>query len=970
MDLGIGGLGSATEIGAGASAIVYRARQTELDREVAVKVLSVTDETYLRRFRREAKTLGKLSLNPGIVTVYDTGVTAAGHPYLILELCETSVLERLESDGPFEPLEACRVVAQVAEAVALAHDDGVIHRDLKPANVLRSQTGRYMVNDFGISTVISSTAGQTDSVGSTAGCVAPETLTGEQTGTAADVYALGATLFHMVAGRAPFTEQEQGPNLLALAQRVINDPVPDLRGEGLPDDVCRIIEAAMSKQPEDRPTAAELRDRLWELAGSRADDDRSPAEDRHAAAVAAAASTDTIFVGGRRPLPPGSTDGDRDHGRDGEGSAKENRAAQATIVDGSGPALTGLAAAPPSPTVEDGPNGPDRGHGAPMAGPGATTHLIDGLLDGPVEGAGLPPPPESSQPHSRAQGANLNDRPLAPEVGVPLDDRRFAHTIDDRRRIGPLVIGAVVGLAMLVGIGGYMANGSGGGDGDGDDPVSVEAVDGPTSSIDATGNEAINRGGTGNRGVLDPSTLGGDDEQADPVLLDVPLVTGLSTALAERRLRSAGFIVNRVEQESSRVAVGDVIRQTPSAGTTAVSGAIVTIYVSTQRAGETVRIPAVVGRTETEARASLTALGIRATASRAFSETVDVGDVISTMPTVGTTVNVGSTVKLVISDGPPATRCADVIGLAESVASARLTAAGLTVSVTRESSDTVADGEVISCTEEATTASLVVSSGVDRCGRVIGAELATARATLEAAGLTVTEMGSPSNAAPPGHVFGCTIAGSGATLAYATGPLPTACPDVAGRTVAQARSALEAAGFTDIEVRTMASGTVPDGAVISCSVAGATATLTVSSGPATVTVPDISGLPVQAAVDALTAAGLMAGGPEQVDSSRPAGEIVGSAPAAGAMVPQDTVVTILVSGGSGQATVPDVVGSTQAAAVAAIEGVGLVAAVQTQPVPLGSAAVGKVISMSPPAGTSLAAGTTVTITVGAVEESP
>ena len=151
------GLGPATEIGVGASAIVYRARQLDLDREVAVKVLSVTDEAFVRRFGREAKTLGKLSQNPGIVTVYDTGVTSAGQPYLILELCGESLLDQLKANTSFEPLEACRIMAEVADAVNDAHQNGVVHRDIKPGNVLVSQKGRYMVTDFGISMVTGST---------------------------------------------------------------------------------------------------------------------------------------------------------------------------------------------------------------------------------------------------------------------------------------------------------------------------------------------------------------------------------------------------------------------------------------------------------------------------------------------------------------------------------------------------------------------------------------------------------------------------------------------------------------------------------------------------------------------------------------------------------------------------------------------------------------------------------------------
>ena len=117
MDLGIGGLGEARQIGTGGAAIVYRARQSNLGREVAVKVLSNVDEEFVRRFQREARTLGKLSQNPGIVTVYDTGKTKNGQPYLVLELCQSTLLDRLREEGKLDPLEACSILADVTERV-------------------------------------------------------------------------------------------------------------------------------------------------------------------------------------------------------------------------------------------------------------------------------------------------------------------------------------------------------------------------------------------------------------------------------------------------------------------------------------------------------------------------------------------------------------------------------------------------------------------------------------------------------------------------------------------------------------------------------------------------------------------------------------------------------------------------------------------------------------------------------------
>lgn len=264
MELGIPGLGPAVRIGMGGSAIVYRARQDRLERDVAVKILTDRDPAFLRRFEREARMLGRLSRLPGIVTVHDSGLTDQGEPYLILEHCPTSLQDRLYADGPFDPAQACRLLARVADTVAQAADQGVVHRDLKPANILLDGEGDPMVTDFGIASVLGATNHST-SVGFTPGYAAPETLRGETGGAEVDVYAVGATLFHLVTGRAPFVDRVDGNNLVALAATIDAEPVEDLRPTGVPAGVCATIEWAMAKHPADRPTAmglARVLDRL------------------------------------------------------------------------------------------------------------------------------------------------------------------------------------------------------------------------------------------------------------------------------------------------------------------------------------------------------------------------------------------------------------------------------------------------------------------------------------------------------------------------------------------------------------------------------------------------------------------------------------------------------------------------------------------------------------------------------------
>ena len=290
VDLGILGLGDATEIGIGGSATVYSARRSGSDDDVAVKVLNVADPVFVERFEREGQMLTTLSRSPRIVTVHEAGTTDAGRPYLVLDLCTSSLLDRINREEKLDPLEACRVLADVCEAVADAHLIGVVHRDIKPANILQSANGDYLVADFGISTVLGSTTTETVSTSFTAGYVAPETLGGERAGAPADIYALGATLFHMVTGSAPFTSAEGEANIFALANRVANEDLPDLRLEGVPGVVCDLIELATAKNPDERPTAIDLRSMLLDVASGAVTD--AGAEDQADAA------------GGRPPKKP------------------------------------------------------------------------------------------------------------------------------------------------------------------------------------------------------------------------------------------------------------------------------------------------------------------------------------------------------------------------------------------------------------------------------------------------------------------------------------------------------------------------------------------------------------------------------------------------------------------------------------------------------------------------------------------
>src|SRR5690349_1578019 len=160
----VDGLVDPRPLGQGGFGTVFRAWQAGVGREVAVKVGGRTlyDERDRRRFLREANAAGRLSSHAHIVAVYDVGVTADGHPYLIMELCHRgSLLDRLRTSGPLPADEVRTVGVAIADALATAHEAGVLHRDVKPANILVDEYGVAKLGDFGLAALLDASGGST-----------------------------------------------------------------------------------------------------------------------------------------------------------------------------------------------------------------------------------------------------------------------------------------------------------------------------------------------------------------------------------------------------------------------------------------------------------------------------------------------------------------------------------------------------------------------------------------------------------------------------------------------------------------------------------------------------------------------------------------------------------------------------------------------------------------------------------------
>jgi tRNA A-37 threonylcarbamoyl transferase component Bud32 len=275
-----------SRIGRGGMADVHAAHDTVLDRRVAIKVLrEVPDSEIARaRFVSEARILAGTS-DPGLVTVLDAGISGA-HPYLVMELLPGGTVADLVDRGS-QPLDrVAEIGAQVASALVPVHAAGVVHRDIKPSNLLFDGQGRVRVADFGIARLVGDTVRVTatgTAIG-TATYLAPEQASGDDVGTAADVYSLGLVLLELITGAPAFGGT---PTETALA-RLTHDPaIPD----ELPDPVGRLLRAMTAREPGARPTAPEVAAEL------------APASRSLAAARAAQVDIDTQAVVLATPPP-------------------------------------------------------------------------------------------------------------------------------------------------------------------------------------------------------------------------------------------------------------------------------------------------------------------------------------------------------------------------------------------------------------------------------------------------------------------------------------------------------------------------------------------------------------------------------------------------------------------------------------------------------------------------------------------
>jgi serine/threonine-protein kinase len=244
------------ELGKGAMGIVYLGKDPKIGRVVAIKTMALSQEfeggeldDARERFFREAETAGRLQ-HQNIVTIFDAG-EEHDLAYIAMEFLKGKDLEGVSKTNLLPPAKVLSIVARVAEALAYAHQQGVVHRDIKPANIMCDfDTDTVKVTDFGIARITDSSKTKTGVILGTPSFMSPEQVAGEKIDGRSDLFSLGVMLFQMLTGELPF----QADSLARLMFMIANEPAPSVRSfrPELPERLANIVALSLNKRPDTR----------------------------------------------------------------------------------------------------------------------------------------------------------------------------------------------------------------------------------------------------------------------------------------------------------------------------------------------------------------------------------------------------------------------------------------------------------------------------------------------------------------------------------------------------------------------------------------------------------------------------------------------------------------------------------------------------------------------------------------------
>jgi serine/threonine-protein kinase len=639
-------------VGRGGMAEVHIGHDTRLGRTVAIKVLRsdlARDPSFLVRFRREAQSAAALN-HPAVVAVYDTGEdihqNASGEdvhvPFIVMEYVEGHTVRDILTDGAAVPIEeAVEITVGVLSALEYSHHAGIVHRDIKPANVMITPTGAVKVMDFGIARAMADSAAtmtQTHAVIGTAQYLSPEQARGEQVDTRSDLYSTGCMLFELLTGRPPF----QGDSPVAVAyQHVGQEPQrPSEVATDVPDVLDRITLKALTKDREQRySTAAEFRRDLesamrggqisapmvgammgaTQVAGPPAYGATQVMSPTPASWGPTTAQQSPVTPGGGYPGQPNRADQEPE---------KKSKALMWWLL---GIALAAVAAigiavaienagnqeptTVPVPTIEAGMSAEDAR--AEIEAAGLTyEQAIDkesDLEEGQTTGVTDPAANTEVEPNSKV---TVYVAGAPGQVTIP--EMKNLSEADARARLEELKL--TVGSTQKENSADVAAG-------------SVTKSEPGAGLIVQEGSEVVLYVSSGQ--------------------VTVPNLAGQSREAAEQQLRAVGLNYEFKDEPSEDVAEGLVVRTDPTGDVD--QGSYITVFLATAPEPQETTVPTdLVGKTLEQAQVSCTGAQLTCVeASQEPSDAVEQGQVIRSDPMPGTTVEVGATINLVLSSGPP-----------------------------------------------------------------------------------------------------------------------------------------------------------------------------------------------------------------------------------------------------------------------------------------------------------------------------
>jgi len=244
-------------LGSGGFADVFLYEQNMPRRQVAVKVMlsEMVNDHVRQMFQAEANLMAQLSAHPSILTVHQASVSSDGRPYLVMELCSSSLSERYRRER-LPVAEVLRIAVKIGSAVETAHRSGVLHRDIKPSNILTTAYGHPVLSDFGIAATLGESDSQ-EAVGMSIPWSAPEVLMDETSGTvASEVWSLAATVYSLLAGRSPCEIPGESNKSSDLVSRINRARIQPISRPDVPASLEQLLIKAMSRKPENRPHSA------------------------------------------------------------------------------------------------------------------------------------------------------------------------------------------------------------------------------------------------------------------------------------------------------------------------------------------------------------------------------------------------------------------------------------------------------------------------------------------------------------------------------------------------------------------------------------------------------------------------------------------------------------------------------------------------------------------------------------------